>query len=472
MYALRIRGIYATALTNLALKGGLLIVQPSPVLRERFNLERVLQPYDVDINDLDDRQGVLASGRPEAIEKITSILQQELPDLITRSFKFGLYSIYLGLIQSTGSQGTVVELGSGVGFLPKGEIEGEPQPGQAALVQVTELPGRGKRPGLRSSIGIPGRYAVLISGGRVTASRKIRDHKERMRLSWLGAELAPQGWGVVWRTAAFGKSESALAEDLERLSQLAKDLPERVEAAEPPALLVQGEKAVQFEFPGGSKAKLDELRSEIIPTTVGHHKCRAYGEKLEVNSKEVIIGDETGKADLLYTVSDRLHFPGVGAEVAIEHVKPGGILQVLGRGKVTSSNPEKGLLELEREIKSSGTYDGLGEQKEPGDRAVTRFHEGNWSYKTSYYSKAGALKGEYYNVNTPIEIYPDRVRYVDLEIDVVRWPSGEVQPTMKLLDEQKLLKALEEGYITEGLARRARSVAQAIIEGAGALTEI
>jgi hypothetical protein len=114
----------------------------------------------------------------------------------------------------------------------------------------------------------------------------------------------------------------------------------------------------------------------------------------------------------------------VGAPLAIEHVKLDGRVQILGQGRVTRLSPAEELVELEREIKSPGLYDGLGVAKEPGDRAVTEFVPGRWWYKTRYLSPSGELKGEYYNINTPIEIYPDRIRYVDLELDLVRLPEA------------------------------------------------
>ncbi len=52
------------------------------------------------------------------------------------------------------------------------------------------------------------------------------------------------------------------------------------------------------------------------------------------------------------------------------------------------------------------------------------------------------------NLNTPIELYPYGIRYVDLEVDVCVWPDGRV----KKLDEEKLGRAVAEGLITEKLA--------------------
>ena len=66
---------------------------------------------------------------------------------------------------------------------------------------------------------------------------------------------------------------------------------------------------------------------------------------------------------------------------------------------------------LRREIKPGGTYDGLDVEKEAGDYAITLFQEGAWSSRTSYYGSGGRLKGEYWNINTPIEIYPEKIHY-------------------------------------------------------------
>jgi len=147
-----------------------------------------------------------------------------------------------------------------------------------------------------------------------------------------------------------------------------------------------------------------------------------------------------------------------GKIIIIEHVKPNGEVIILGKGKVTKSDPQRGLIEIKRELRPGGKYDGLAIPKEPGDYAITEFQEGSWSYKTAYYSKEDKLKGEYYNINTPIEIYPDKVRYVDLEIDVVKDSLGAV----KVIDEGLLLKDVEASYITERLAQQAKAVAAGI----------
>lgn len=339
MYAAKVRGIYATALTNLLLKSGQFrIVQPSEEIRERFQLPDSPEPPDIEVRDLEDGQGVVASGEEGAVDAFSALLREELFDLIAR---------------------------------PQ-----TPDP-------------RPQTPGPR----LPSSVQSLESGVRRLAS--IR-------------------------------------------------------------------KVVAFEFPGASKARLDELRGEVVPTIRGHHQRKAGGSGTVVELAETLI---RRRLDPGFEISNlkfqRGVFPKVGQELWVEHVKLDGLVIHLGKGKVVRTDPKVREIALRREIKPGGTYDGLDVEKEAGDYAVTTFREGAWSYRTSYYTSDRRLKGEYWNINTPIEIYPEKIRYVDLEIDVVRLPDGAA----RIIDEEKLWQAVEKGLIPEKLARRARTIAEELREG-------
>ncbi len=444
MYAIRIRGIYATALTKLFLDHRFRIAQPSRPIRERFKLKNNKDPYDVDLYDLPDRQGVFLAGVPEAVEQARAALSEELLDLVTQSFPQGIYSVYHGIVRSSGDRGTLVQLSPehGLGLLPDEQLH----PGEVVTVQICGQPDRGREPLLRRMIGIPGRYAVLISTCRIAVSKEIQDHDERMRLIWLGAELCPQGWGLVWHTAAQGRSRATLAADVAELSARAARMKRNLTELPPPALVLEGDAALQCEFPGGAKAKLDRIRATVLHTVAGHHRYKAHTETSEDIDEDLLV----------------LQFPAVGSELRIEHVKPDGKVLLLGRGRVVESDPERKMLILEREIRGGGHYDGLGVAKEQGDRARTEFWDLAWGYRTRYYSRDGALKGEYFNINTPLEIYPDRVRYIDLEIDIVRRPGEEP----RLIDDDLLEKAVAAGHFSPRLAEHAREVAQRVLEGA------
>jgi hypothetical protein len=117
-------------------------------------------------------------------------------------------------------------------------------------------------------------------------------------------------------------------------------------------------------------------------------------------------------------------------------------------------------IKYSRIIRSDGFYDGLGVKKEVGDKAVSETKMGEWCITTKYFSSSGDWKGTYINLNTPVEIYPKTIRYVDLEVDVCIHPDG----TNKILDVEKLEKALEKGYISKKLYKIITEKAKEITE--------
>ncbi len=70
----RVRGIYATALTARLLDDGHEVVDASPPIRRRFEAEFGTEPPDVRIETSADRQGVGASGDPDALDAVRGLL--------------------------------------------------------------------------------------------------------------------------------------------------------------------------------------------------------------------------------------------------------------------------------------------------------------------------------------------------------------------------------------------------------------
>lgn len=135
--------------------------------------------------------------------------------------------------------------------------------------------------------------------------------------------------------------------------------------------------------------------------------------------------------------------------VGIEHVKLDGRVFHLGEALIEAFDRNHSSLRLSRVFRRKGVYDGLEIPKEPGDHAITEAKLGEWHFKTQYFSSDGQLKGTYFNLNTPIELYPYHIRYVDLEVDVCVWPDGRI----RTLDEEKLEEAAENELITEKLVK-------------------
>ena len=88
-------------------------------------------------------------------------------------------------------------------------------------------------------------------------------------------------------------------------------------------------------------------------------------------------------------------------------------------------------------------------------------YEGRWWGRRRYFRADGTVIGEIYNIHTPPELYPDGVRYLDLEVDVVHHANGEVE----VVDEEVLARKVEAGLISKALADRAMEEARRVEGG-------
>jgi len=226
-----------------------------------------------------------------------------------------------------------------------------------------------------------------------------------------------------------------------------------VRKGEAPAALLEGSRYVDVEFPALSKKKLDEIRGAVTPTMDGHHYYKACGvdisSNLDMAEKLLEKGGPREEVEKLLKQTIRAKYPIVGSLIEIEHVKLHGEVFNLGKAVIEAFDHPRSLIRFRRIFNKKGIYDGLKTEKAPADYAVTEAKIGEWHFKTRYYAKDGRYKGTYVNLNTPIELYPHGIRYVDLEVDVCVWPNGRVRK----LDEKKLKEATAEGMITPKLAR-------------------
>ncbi len=422
MYSIRLRGIYAVALAALLREHGWRVVQPPPELQTITEVADRFAPFDLEVKDRDDRQGVIALGTADAVHALKELLFAELPDVICVPAPAELGAIYLGIVSKQRAWGYEIDLGNLRGFLPNVELDRPVKKGQALHVQVKDL--AHSQPIVTTKLSVAGRFVVLSQEQGVGISKEITDSEERERLFSLGRKFCANGWGVIWRTSAYRRDIRDLQEEIQRLRHQLSTLESHPDEGIP-GKLVAGQTTMMIEFPGASKQTLDRWRACLIPTEPGYHQHCAH---------------PTGQAQ-----------PIVGQRIIIEHIKARSELSVTLIGHITHGSPQR--LTVRREIKSLGLYDGLDIPKEPGDYALTEFSCGAWHYETRYYARDGALKGVYVNINTPIEFYADRVRYVDLEIDVVQRPGEPAQ----IIDEHDLQRLAP--YVSPQLIRRARTLA-------------
>ncbi|ASJ02150.1 RNA-binding protein [Thermococcus profundus] len=462
--SVRVRGIYSTALTKLLLDRGFRISQPSQRIAERLGIEKTYDEFDVDIYDKRDHHGVILVGNQ--VEKVKAVFEEEFIDVLFRRLPYQLYGIYKGLVVKKDERYVYVDIGSAIGTIPidEGRHLGE---GDEVLVQVKK---HNLLPHLSTTLTIPGDYAVLIpkplgSQRHVKISRKIRENSERERLRILGLSIDMGEWGILWRTAAAYKDWNTLKDEIIRLSKIADRL-KKADRYSAPEQIVEGRNIYEVEFGGGAKKKLDEIRNRAVPTVEGHHQLKAY-------DIEFSFAVEIAEGILSKIPSQRLRInqgfwealidskgPKRGWLFFLEHNKPDGQRYKLGPGEVleVSLNPLK--VTIKRNLKPGKFYDGLDLPIEVGDYAITEIEAGKWWFVHRYYDRNGNLKGEYYNINTPIEIYPDRARYIDLEIDIVKWPDGKKE----IIDKDKLKEHYEDGIIGEKLYRAVLKITQEVFD--------
>lgn len=141
------------------------------------------------------------------------------------------------------------------------------------------------------------------------------------------------------------------------------------------------------------------------------------------------------------------------APIAIVHAKPWK-RTITMRGTVRSWNGE--LLTVERRFSGGGWYDSLDEPKLDGDWGLIEVPRGGRVLRRAYFRADGTLIGELFNIQTPAEITADRVWYVDLEVDVVRWADGSVA----VVDQEELAAAVQVGGVRPDAARDALDLAE------------
>ncbi len=121
----------------------------------------------------------------------------------------------------------------------KGKISGQIQSGQSIVVQIAKEAISTKGPRLTSDISLAGRHVVLIPfSNKVNISQKIRSNEEKRRLKKIVDKVLPHNYGVIIRTAAMGKSDADLENDITSLVQRWEASLAKLRNAQPPMLLL------------------------------------------------------------------------------------------------------------------------------------------------------------------------------------------------------------------------------------------
>jgi probable ribonuclease FAU-1 len=470
MTTARVRGIYTTAVTQLLNDDGFEVVQATDPIRERFDESFAAAPADVSIETTRDRQGLEVSGDPDAVEAAVSRLKGLAIDTFRWDASVSRGAVFdAEVLEADGGGGAVVDLGEGRrGYLSYDDVDDYVDSGNRYRVQVREPtpPWDDDDPRVAPGLEAAGGLCTL-SRNRSGVSAGLRGERaeELVGMTELLSVDVPAGWGLRWHRPAadadLAAMETALKDAVARAEKLEDELVDAPDEPDAPGRLAAPERTRWLWFGRKSRFALDEYRRAVESTMPGHHRTKAADRAASaaVDFAEAVCGStESGfGGEFPFGAVSRQFGPLEGDRLEIGHGKPDGRLISLGYGDVTEWDPE-GTITLERSMRGGGSYDALGIPKEDGDVAVTKFREGRWWYPTTYRDADGNSKGTYVNVCTPVELFPDYARYVDLYVDVIRRSDG----TVEVVDREELQAAVADDVVSESLAEKAEGVADAV----------
>ncbi|WP_254537173.1 DUF402 domain-containing protein [Halomarina litorea] len=455
-----VRGIYTTALTHLLYEGDdHAVVQASEPIRERFDESFPVEPADVHVATTRDRQGVGVEGEADGVSAVADRLRGLGVDTLAWDDPAPTGSVFDAVVTGTRGPGAVLDLGDVEGYLPFDRVDDYLEEGDAVRVQVRSAaaPWDDDDPLCDPTIEVGNGLARLVRGGSTGDTS--------LDLASVLPTDPREGWAVRWNDRADDASLDALATTLDDLNDRAErveeSLPDEVEA---PQRLTEDRATTWVWFGRESRFALDEARRAVTTTMTGHHRCKAATREASaaVDFAEAVCGGTSADTDFPFAALTRQFGPREGDRVALGHGKPDGRLIVLGRGEVVEYDPDGGIT-VERKMTPGGTYDALGVERRAGDVATTKLKEGRWWYPTVYRGSDGERRGTYVNVCTPVELFPEVARYVDLHVDVVRHADG----TVERVDDDELDEAVAAGEVPEALAEKARNVASAVENALG-----
>ncbi|MHA2407738.1 MAG: DUF402 domain-containing protein [Candidatus Ranarchaeia archaeon] len=457
MVTARISGVYSTALTLFLIEQGFQVQKPTSTGKSKKLVKE--KPVDITIQDRWNNHGVIGSGEKEAVNRFIDIVEEELPETIIRHSRVGVGSIYKATVleNNISREYCLVALSNDiVAVVP--EVVEVPQ-GDPVLVEIKEPDVGGRKARATTNVTFASDYAVLFPGQEVKISRRIVDKDKRSRLIKIGSENLPEDFSILWRTAAEDQPDDVLVEDIKNLDQRGKEILGKVDSETAPACIWSGITSVDLEFPLTIKRRMDRIRRQAVPTIKDHHALKSAGKYfgLAVDLGERLMDKVPQKQveELINSLSAP-EYPILGSTIGIEHVKVNGHIVDLGPAQVIETSNAGRNMVLRRYIRGRGSYDYLGERKMRGDYAHSYAKAGSWFMETKYFGGDSHLKGIYVNINTEVEVYPWAIHYIDLCVDVIQRPSGEIE----IIDLDELNDAYDAGYISTKLKTKALNVAK------------
>ncbi len=440
----RVRGIYSTAITKILLDKGIKVSHTSKIIRERLGIDESNEPPTVTVKDTEDKHAVLIVGEYNHGKRVYEILKNY--SQIQWKSKLPLHAIVKGRIIDVKDDRSIVDIGN---F--KGIVDERLEVGEELLFDVARpfMPNDNYAK-LSTKYTVFGKYVALVKGieRKVIFSRHI-NKKLREDLIALSRLSDVKEWCIRWRSSAvLGKIEDMLR-DIEETYKKALNIIEAGKNADVGEVVYDGE---FFAILYLDKFLCDEIRNEIKPTIKYHHSLKSLDETEIVDFSECLLERYGNRNDISEIAMNYILSKMCEQKlVKIEHISA-------LKGEVVRLTPGKPLnnYSLKRVFRRAGIFDGLNVKKEPGDYDIMEFLPNAPFILHKYYGRDGNLKGIYVNLNTPPDISRNRIRYVDMEVDVV---AGE---EVRVIDVDKLERACELGILSESIRDYCLNLAERI----------
>jgi hypothetical protein len=474
MIALRIRGLYAVALTQLFRQNPKWdIVQPSDEVRAAIPHDWRMDSPDVDIDDVADDRGqrhaLRISGPANAVEETLSHLHSQCFDAITRHESSETGALYMGLvgIVSRERRLAIVYLGAErSGVLPLRYEDQGIRVGSCVPVRIeTPATHQHGRPQLSSVLTVPGQYAVLTAVPSVRMSKQITDEAQRERLQKLGEAQEIGDWGIIWRTAAQHAADEVLVAEVQRLIGETETLQASLQTTKTVGRIRGGDLTAHVLMSGHAKSVCDTLRAQLSPTLPGHYKYKAhgdiYGTTVDALERELPAEALRHRAVLSVLASINAMQQPIAPTLHILQRLPNGRLIDQGEAQRLADDIYAGWVEVQRSLRNKGSYPrGLNVDTQPGDYAITRYHEGAWHYVSQFYAQDGSWLADYAGMTTPIAIFSDHIYLFDLQVAVIRTPQQQPE----IVGMEALNRLRDEHMVTSTLVDKVREESEAVAQ--------
>jgi probable ribonuclease FAU-1 len=474
MTALRIRGLYAVALTQLFQQDDQWkIVQPSDEVRAAMPQDWHIGSPDVDLDDVPDDRGqrhtLRISGTADAVEGVLAHLYGPCFDVITRHESSETGALYMGLvgIVSRERRQAIVYLGEErSGVLPLRYEDQGMRVGSCVPVRIdTPATHHHGRPQLSTVLTVPGQYAVLTAAKSVRLSKQITDDVQRERLQILGEAQALGEWGIIWRTAAQHAPDEVLVTEIQRLLEETQTLQASLQNTKTVGRIRGGDLTAHVFMSGHTKSVCDTLRAQLLPTLPGHYKYKAHGDVYDttVDALERELPAEALRNRAILSVLSSINAmqQPIAPTLHILQRTPNGRVIDQGEAQRLADDIYAGWVEVQRPLRQRGSYPReLNVNQQPGDYAIARYHEGAWHYVSHFYAQDGSWQADYASLTTPIAIFSDQIHLFDLPVAVIRG----LQQQPEIVGMEALNRLHADKLVTAALVDKIRAECETIAQ--------